>query len=297
MTGAPLSPLSPQLGAPDPAGAQDVLVSVEHVSKIYLPPPPMRLRRFFSRFGGLHIEDGFAADALAGQVEDDDDELDEAPPDDDALPEREEPAGRRVVDDVTLQCVAGSTIAVVGEEGAGKTVLLKLIAGIVAPSAGRVVVRGTVAPALNVMALVLPARGHTVKAALPQLGAIVGIAPHVVRSRFAQIVELMESPALLKSSTSLMESRRKRELILAMALALEPDVLLLDMPIPYDAFGDRCVRRLAELKARGTLVIAEMRDVHKTRVQPDRVLLLHRGRVAAPDVVGVSALPAPPGPG
>lgn len=294
MTGAPLSGAPP--AAPVPVGPRDVLVSLENVSKAYLPPPPMRLRRFFSRFGGLHIEDGFAADALAGQVEDDDDELeDEGPAEDDALPQREELDGRRVVDDVSLQWGAGSTIAVLGPEGAGKSVLLKLVAGIVPPSSGRVVVRGTVAPALSSMALVLPTRGHTVKAALPQLGAMVGIAPHVVRSRFGEIVDLMDSPALLKSSTSLMESRRKRELILALALALEPDVLVIDIPVPYDVFGDRCVQRLAELRARGTLVVAEMRDLRKSRIAPDHVVLMDGGRVVAGEAA-VSALRPPPDP-
>jgi energy-coupling factor transporter ATP-binding protein EcfA2 len=122
---------------------------------------------------------------------------------------------------------------------------------------------------------------------------MVGIAPRAVRNRFAEIVELLDSPALLKSSTSLMESRRKRELILAMALALEPDVLVIDIPIPYDVFGDRCVERLAELRARGALVIAEMREVRKTRVAYDEVVVVDRGRIAPPEPA-VSEPPASP---
>ncbi len=261
------------------APAGDVLVTLENVSKAYPPLRPMRLRRLFSRLGGLHIEDGFTAETLAGQVAEDEDEMEEDEPLDDAPPPREALDGRLLIDDVSLQATAGSVIALVGPEGSGKTVLLKLIGGIIAPTSGRVVVRGTLAPALNLMASVLPARGHTVKAALPQLGAMVGLEPRAVRSRFGEIMDLMEAPALLKSSTSLMESRRKRELLLAMALSLEPDVLLLDMPIPYDAFGDRCVQRLTELGARGTLVIAEMRDMRKTRLQPDRTVLVDRGRI------------------
>jgi ABC-type polysaccharide/polyol phosphate transport system ATPase subunit len=263
----------------EPAPAGDVLVALENVSKAYPPPRPMRLRRLFSRLGGLHIEDGFAAEALAGEVADDEDEMDDGEPLDDALPSREKLDGRLLIENVSLQGSAGSVIALTGPEGSGKTVLLKLIGGIVAPTSGRVVVRGTLAPALNLMAAVLPARGHRVKAALPQLGAMVGLEPRAVRSRFEEIMALMESPALLRSSTSLMESRRKRELILAMALSLEPDILLLDMPIPYDEFGDRCVQRLDELRARGTLVIAEMRSLRKTRLQPDRVVLVDRGRI------------------
>ena len=274
MTGGEVTGADAAAGAP----AGDVLVSIENVSKAYPPPPPMRLRRLFSRLGGLHIEDGFAPDALAGQVEDED-EMDEAAVVDDAVPPREQLDAHLAVDDVCLQGRAGSVIALIGPAGAGKTTLLKLIAGIVAPTSGRVVVRGRVAPALAQMALVLPARGHTVRAALPQLGAMVGIEQRAIRRRFDTIADLMESPTLLKSSTSLMESRRKRELILAMALSLEPDILLLDMPIAYNEFGDRCLRTLAELRAGGTLVVAEMRDLRKTRIRPDRVVLVDGGRV------------------
>ena len=170
-------------------------------------------------------------------------------------------------------------VALVGPPGAGKTVLLKLAGGLVAPSDGQIVVRGSVAPALAVMATVLPSRGHSVKAALPQLAAMVGIPPHRVRGRFDAIVDLMGSPQLLKSSTSLMEARRKRELILAMALALEPEILLLDMTIPRTPFGQRCVQRVAELRARGSLVVAEARNLHRLPVVPDRVVLLEQGRL------------------
>lgn len=274
------------------------LVSLEDLSKDYPLPGPMRLRRMFSRFGGLHIEDGVAADAISGQeLEDDDEDEDEAMLDDDPgdadLLHGQEDLGRRVIDRVTLRAEGAAVVALVGPEGAGKTVLLKLIAGIVPPSEGRVVVRGTVAPALNVMSLVLPAKGHTVKTALPALGGMVGVAPQQVRSRFDDIGELMESPALLTSSTSLMESRRKRELVLALALCCTPDILLLDIPLRHDAFGDRCLQRINELRAGGTLVVAEMRELRTTRLTPDRVVGLAAGRL----VEAAGAVPRAPGSG
>jgi ABC-type polysaccharide/polyol phosphate transport system ATPase subunit len=204
------------------------------------------------------------------------------------LPERREDLGRRVTDSVTLQAQGASVVALVGPPGAGKTVLLKLIGGLVPPSEGRVVVRGSVAPALTAMSLVLPARGHRVRNALPTLGAMVGIPPQLVRSRFDDIADLLEVPDLLKSSTSLMESRRKRELILAMALSVEPDVLLIDLPIRHDRFGDRCMQRIDELLARDTLVVAEMRDLRKTRLVPDRVVAVQGGRVVEASSLAVT---------
>jgi ABC-type polysaccharide/polyol phosphate transport system ATPase subunit len=241
-----------------PATTDEMVLSLEHVSKHYPPPPPMRLRRFFARFRGLHIEEGFGADALSGQEIDDEEDVEDEGPEE-VLPRQEEHAGRRVIDDVTLRLPAGSVVGLAGPAGAGKTVLLELAAGIVKPSEGRVVVRGSVAPALRLMTAVLPTKGHTVKSALPILAAMVGVPPG--------------------SSTSLMESRRKRELVLATALTLEPDILLLDIPILAGAFGTRSLERIKELQARGTLVVTELRDGQPTRLEPDRVVALERGRL------------------
>jgi homopolymeric O-antigen transport system ATP-binding protein len=259
----------------------DWVVSLEDVSKDYPAPAPMRLRRFFSRFGGLLAEDAFTRDALAGQLEDDEDEFAEDDVDDgDLLPQPDAVVWRRVVDHVTLQAHGGSVVGLVGPPGAGKTVLLKLIGGLVPLSDGRVVVRGRVAPALNAMSLMLPARGHKVRDALPQLGGMVGLPPQLVRSRLDLVADMLEVPGLLDSSTSLMESRRKRELVLAMALSVDPDVLLLDIQIrPDDAFGDRCARRIGELSGRGALVVAEMRSPSKAPFALDRIVSLNVGRI------------------
>jgi ABC-type polysaccharide/polyol phosphate transport system ATPase subunit len=261
----------------------DWVLSLEDVSKDYPAPAPMRLRRFFSRFGGLLVEDAFSRDVLAGQLEDDEDEFGEDDTDDDALRQRPDPTlGRRAVDHVSLQAHGGSIVGLVGPPGAGKTVLLKLIGGLVPPSEGRVVVRGSVAPALNDMSIILPARAHKVRDALPQLGGMVGLPPQLVRSRLDLIADMLEVPGLLESSTSLIESRRKRDLVLAMALSVDPDVLLLDIPIrPGDAFGDRCIRRIDELRRGGALIVAEMRSPSKGHFELDRVVTLDGGQIVS----------------
>jgi ABC-type polysaccharide/polyol phosphate transport system ATPase subunit len=65
-----------------------------------------------------------------------------------------------------------------------------------------------------------------------------------------------------------------------MALAMDPDVLLLDIQIrPDDAFDDRCVQRIEELRGRGGLVLVEMRSPSKARFELDRVVSLDGGRI------------------
>ena len=52
----------------DLAGKGETLLTFEHVSKHYPPPPPMRVRRFFARFQGLLVQVGLEAECLSGGV-------------------------------------------------------------------------------------------------------------------------------------------------------------------------------------------------------------------------------------
>jgi ABC-type polysaccharide/polyol phosphate transport system ATPase subunit len=138
-----------------------------------------------------------------------------------------------------------------------------------------------VAPALGFTSLAFPSKGHTVKGALPQLGAMVGIPPGLVRARLDEIGELMAYPQLERTPIALMESQRKRQLILAMALAVDPDVLLFDIRILPTPFGERCAQRIEALRERGALVVAEMRNPRKMPLlTPDRIVTLRSGRLA-----------------
>jgi ABC-type polysaccharide/polyol phosphate transport system ATPase subunit len=55
-----------------------------------------------------------------------------------------------VLDDISLKIYRGESIAIVGRNGVGKSTLLRIIAGIIPPSAGKVTVNGSMVPMLNI---------------------------------------------------------------------------------------------------------------------------------------------------
>src|SRR4051812_10698946 len=83
--------------------------------------------------------------------------------------------------DVTVSIEAGELMGVIGRNGAGKTTLMKAISGIIAPSHGRVLVRGRVTPVLGLGAGLHP--DLTGRENIELLGALLGRNPRDLRMR------------------------------------------------------------------------------------------------------------------
>ena len=264
----------------------ELLLSIHRLTKEYRPLGPMRVQRLFARLGGLQV-DGMLAD----DVGDDDDDEDEVAEDEVVA---RTATRRHAINRISLKAYGGSRVALVGPEGAGKTLLLKLIAGIVPPTQGRIVVRGLVAPALTVLARSLPGKGQTLPSAITHVASVAGIPPGTVRSRLGEIADFLEVPRLKGMTTASLDRRRREDVILASMLCVDPDVVLLDIPLPRNEFGERCRARLARLTAGGSLVVVEARDVRKATLEPDRVVQLDAGRVVS-DEPYTRGIAAPPG--
>lgn len=123
-------------------------------------------------------------------------------------------------------------------------------------------------------------KGESLRVAPPRR-AVAGVSPGPIRTRHDEIVEFLGLPQLRSARASTLEKRQRAEIVLATMLCLDPDILLLDIPIGRDPFGERCLERVAQLRDAGTLVIMESREVAKPLLLPDRVVRLERGRIAA----------------
>lgn len=205
--------------------------------------------------------------------------------------------GSTVVDGVDLAVVAGDWVAVVGPNGAGKTSLLQAVAGLL-PATGRLRVAGhdPLRSSRRTMARVvalMPQRpivpeGITVR----QLIGL-GRTPHLRRFgtesrsdwgvveqtiRRLKLAELADRPATAVSGGEL------QRVVLARALAQQPQVLLLDEPTSaLDIGHQQSVLDLVNaLRIEdGLTVVAAMHDLTLAGQYGRRVVLLHEGRVVA----------------
>lgn len=194
--------------------------------------------------------------------------------------------------DVQFTCARGRTLALIGPSGAGKTTILRSIAGLYRPASGRIVCNGATwldttsgaarAPHERKVGFVFQSY-----ALFPHLTAhenvTIALAQLPREQRAGAADALLARVALSHASTrrplSLSGGEQQR-VALARALAREPDVLLLDEP--FSAIDRRTRRQLqADLSAlRGQLqapIILVTHDVDEAMVLADDVVVIDHG--------------------
>jgi putative ABC transport system ATP-binding protein len=198
------------------------------------------------------------------------------------------------LDDVSLECPAGSFTAVLGTSGSGKSTLLQCAAGLEPPSSGQVSLCGTDPASLSDRKRALLRRRHAGFifqdfSLLPELTVAENIAlplrlDHKRASR-AVIENAAErvglSPAQLRRMPAELSGGQQQRAAIARAILHRPEVIFADEPTgaldPYTGFR---VLRLLRETADGVTVVIVTHDPQVTRFC-DRAVFLYAGRVDA----------------
>lgn len=204
---------------------------------------------------------------------------------------------RLVVEDVSLALGPGEAVALVGPNAAGKSTLVRALAGLLPPAAGEVRWRGrglrecgreAVARAIALVAPDDAAPATITVAERARLGRY----PHRGPLRpFTADDEAAVARALARTGVVALGGRPlatlsagERQLAaLARGLAQEPAVLLLDEPAAHLDIGHqlRLFRVLDEVRREGVAVLAVVHDLPRAAAWAERLVLLARGRMAA----------------
>jgi iron complex transport system ATP-binding protein len=202
---------------------------------------------------------------------------------------------RDVLHGVTFALRAGEGAALVGPNAAGKSTLLRVLAGLLAPAAGAVSLEGRPlarwprSAAARALALVAPDEDAP---ALLTVGerARLGRFPHRGPFRpFTEEDDRAVREALERTGVRALAARRlgtlsagERQLAaLARGLAQQPRVLLLDEPGAHLDIGHqlRLFQVLDEVRATGVAVLAVVHDLQRAAEWAGRMLLLDQGRL------------------
>lgn len=179
------------------------------------------------------------------------------------------------LEEFTFSIELGECLGIEGTTGAGKTTLLRLIAGITAPTSGKVTVLGRVASLIEPDFGLEPRLSGRENSYLHcRFQGLSRKESNVVMETiqaFAGLDETLDDPV---ASYSL---GMRVQLAFAIAAHTSPDILLMDsvLGLADDAFGRKCVAALSRLKEQGkTLVVVVDPAHHELRSLCDRVLAL-----------------------
>src|SRR6266550_1889141 len=180
---------------------------------------------------------------------------------------------------VDLEIRRGETIGIIGSNGAGKTTLLRLIARVLSPTSGRIRVRGTVAPLIDLFGMLHHELTGRENAYLT--GALLGLRRREMRHRiesiadFAGIGEFFDAPLRTYSAGMMVR------LAFATATSVDADILLIDeaLAVGDAAFQRKSGARIDGFRRSGVTCVVVSHDVHRLAAMCDRVVWLDRGRV------------------
>lgn len=203
--------------------------------------------------------------------------------------------GRKVLSDIGFAVPEGTFLGILGPNGSGKTTLLRCLAGLQAPSAGRVRIEGDDPRALRPAELArrlafqaqdsAAALGFTVRdvVGMGRLAhrrsafAGAGAEDHAIVEDALARLELTE---LAGRTVEDLSGGERQRVMIARALAQCPRILLLDEPTNHLDIHHRFAV-LDLVRSLGITVVATLHDIDLAARWCDRVLLLAEGRLQA----------------
>jgi ABC-type polysaccharide/polyol phosphate transport system ATPase subunit len=183
--------------------------------------------------------------------------------------------------DVSLDVARGASVGIIGRNGAGKSTMFKLLAGITAPTTGRIVLNGHVAALIEVGSGFHPELSGRENVFLS--GSLLGMKRREIVSKLDRIVEFAGVERFIDTPVKWYSSGMYVRLGFAIAAHLEPHILLVDevLAVGDAEFQARCLQRIQELKSQGTTNLFISHDLTAIERLCDHAVLLERGEIAS----------------
>ncbi len=189
---------------------------------------------------------------------------------------------------VSLEIEKGEYVGLIGRNGAGKTTLLKVIAGILRPTAGRVKVKGRIVPLMELGAGFDPEL--TGRENIYLNGSIMGLTRSQMDEKVQGIIEFSELKDFIDVPVKNYSTGMFTRLAFALAIDVEPDVLLIDevLAVGDVGFQKKCQAKLEEFHSRGVTMVLVSHSMEEIRRLCHRVIWLEGGEIkmdGSPDEV------------
>ena len=199
---------------------------------------------------------------------------------------------RRVVDGVSLSVAAGEVVGLLGPNGAGKTTTLRMLAGLITPTAGKALIDG-----IDVRLQPLLARARlgfmtastglyerlTAREIIETFGVLNGLPPDRLRARLEVLTRELELKDLLDARCGTLSSGQKQRVSIARALVADPPAYVLDEPTAtLDPVAANDIWKLVNAaKERGKAVLFSTHRMEEAEFLCSRIGFMRAGKLVA----------------
>ena len=186
---------------------------------------------------------------------------------------------------VSLTIDRGDSVALIGVNGSGKSTLLKCIAGVMSPTQGSIIVRGSIAPLIELGAgfdMDLTAREN-----IYLNGAVLGHDRAFMDEHFDSIVDFAELWEFIDVPVKNFSSGMVARLGFAIATEVKADILVVDevLSVGDYRFQEKCKERIADLLSGGTTLLFVSHSAEQVKELCKRAVWLDKGMVIADGLV------------
>jgi len=181
------------------------------------------------------------------------------------------------VKDVSFQVKRGEACAIIGNNGSGKSTILKAISGIIRPYKGSIRVNGRIAPLIELGA---GFDGNlTARENIFLNGCILGHSEKYMQEHFEEIVDFAELWDFLDSPIKNYSSGMKARLGFAVATAADPDLLIVDeiLSVGDIKFKRKCQDRITKMRENGTTLLYVSHSMNEVKKLCDKAVWLDKG--------------------
>ncbi|WP_270574595.1 ABC transporter ATP-binding protein [Candidatus Collinsella stercoripullorum] len=161
----------------------------------------------------------------------------------------------RALKDISFKVRRGEVVGLVGTNGSGKSTMLKIIAGVLEPSEGECIVRGNIAPLIELGAGFDPEL--TARENIYLNGSLLGYTKEFIDDNLEGIIEFAELRDFMDMPLKNFSSGMTARIAFAIATITEPDILIVDETLSVGDvfFQEKCERRIQHFIESGDVTV------------------------------------------
>ncbi|MDD2224799.1 MAG: ABC transporter ATP-binding protein [Candidatus Shapirobacteria bacterium] len=184
------------------------------------------------------------------------------------------------LNDISFEIKRGETVGIIGPNGSGKSTILKLIAGVMSPNSGKIMVKGNISPLIELGAGFHPELTGSENIYLN--GAILGLKRKEIDKNFKSIVDFAELQEFIDQPVKHYSSGMYMRLAFAIAIHVHSEILIVDeiLAVGDSAFQNKCFACMEEFKkSKEVTIVFVSHNIEQVKNFCNKVIYINHSKI------------------